>query len=306
MILNLSEHETARARFPKCCLFIWLLITFFAAVPAVAQGRNDSTASANRALLACGNAIRQANDVREWSLRIGSALGYGVVRDAGTAPITFHGPLLMPSAGLQYRRNQWKYSNETSTTIGYYENRLKPRFNFSTFDINNTLRLKAMRHIHNELAELWLGVSATNFLDVTVNMQYENAAAGVSEFVGPELWVGARKQFGTSRFSFVGELGVMPVAGVLRPGYAYIDNYTATQPVLNAVFDDYEWHAKAFAALATTLGVDLNLLNGNHIILSYDWNFHSSGKSGHWRFDHAMHALNIDLVFNLKKRYTYE
>ena len=90
------------------------------------------------------------------------------------------------------------------------------------------------------------------------------------------------------------------------PGYAYIDNYTASQPVLGALFDDYQWHAKPLAALSSEIGISYTLMNDNKLELNYKWDYHSSGHSGYWRFDHAMHTLQFNFHFNLKHKNHYE
>ena len=98
------------------------------------------------------------------------------------------------------------------------------------FDIHNTLRIKWMQQVKKVNTNLFVGGGITNFLDVTVNTNYENAAAGGSEFFGPELhalflqqaprWLGRKVYFHEG-------VSLMPFAALLRPGYAYIDNYTA-------------------------------------------------------------------------------
>lgn len=278
----------------------------------VGQNKETDSTGNNRsetAWLPCGNAfIGESNSLHITSLQLGGAIGYGRFRDRGTAPISFQGPALTAAAGLWNDRGRWMLHLDALTSVGFYENAVAPRFNFSTFDISSTLRFKALRRIANPFCfpdKLWAGVGACNFLDVTVNTNYENASTGISEFFGPELYLYGEYEIDNSWFLF-GGCSVMPVAAMLRPGYAYIDNYTASQPVHSALFDGYEWNAKFFAGLSTEIGVRYEMKNENQLHLSYRWDYHSSGGKGHWRFDHAMHGIYLDLIVHLRNRFVNE
>lgn len=270
------------------------------------------------------------------SLRLGIGAGYAIYRDLGTAPISFKGLALQPVVGLELGgMRRWTTTVDAFTSVAILEDAVKPKFNFGSFGISNTLRFKMKRHItslwslesedklylgHNDKYPLGhkkhyvffsAGFGAANFLDVTVNPDYENAAAGVSDFIGPELSLRADLYLNTIFNSYDidkadkqmhCEIGLMPLAAVLRPGYSYIDNYTAAQPVMDALFDDYEWHIKPFAALYTDIGLDIWTGPYNRISVSYLWTYRSSGNSGQWRFDHASHLLHIDFIVLLKSK----
>lgn len=294
---------------------ITVLLIFFSTATLFAAAQNgtpDNTTmtTTESTYLPCGNAfLDKQKDSREWSLRLGATTGYGMVRDMGTAPISFHGPLLTAVAGVRNDRIKWKFHLDVITSLGYYENAIAPRFNFSTFDISNTLRIKVLRRVYNPLPfpdMLWVGVGACNFLNVTVNTNYENASAGVSDFLGPELHILGKQQLGLSRWSLFGGVSLMPVATMLRPGYAYIDNYTASQPVSSAQFDNYQWSARFFAAVSTEIGFQYVMENNNKLHFSYRWEYYSSGKKGAWRFDHATHGLYLDMIVHLKQKIIYE
>ena len=307
-----------------------LLITFFSALmPATAQ---ESDTSQLKTVV-----LRHSSGYKTASLRIGSAIGYGVYRDLGTAPIRFKGTVLQPVIGLEFGgMRKWTTTIDIFTSAGIFEDAVEPKFNFGSFDISNTLRFKMRKylaglwspekediddktelHFGNEdkypmvnkrhHASLSLGMGVANFFDVTVNSEYENAATGISEFIGPE--VSLRADFypdwiSYDRFSkqFHTEIGVMPVAAVFRPGYAYIGNYTASHPVASSLLDEFEWRMKPFAGLYSDIGFDI--INGyNRISFSYLWSYHSSGDSGFWRFDHAIHLFLIDFTITLKQKH---
>ena len=327
IIINNSRRTIRTSVF---CIWLPLLITFF-------TQKNEASAQQRDTSQLKSVYIQHCYGYKTTSLRIGNALGYGVYRDMGTAPLRFKGAVLQPNIGLEFggMRN-WTTTIDLFTSAGVFEDAVEPKLNFGSFDISNTLRFKMTKiiselwsyenerklHLGNEeisttqnkrhYACVSVGFGAANFFDVTVNSEYENAAAGVSEFVGPEVSLRADlslnavfNKFSIDKFDkqFHTEIGLMPVAAVLRPGYSYIDNYTASQPVLSSLFDEFQWNLKPFAGLWSDIGFDI--INGyNRISFSYLWSYHSSGNSGAWRFDHATHLFLIDFTITLKQKST--
>lgn len=92
------------------------------------------------------------------------------------------------------------------------------------------------------------------------------------------------------------KLSLPLVGAVNRPGFAYIGN-----PTINN--DDWlegsETFAKFFSGAATELGLFLNLPNDNRIGLAYRWNYLSTGKKGTYRYDNALHSLNLSFMFRI-------
>lgn len=243
---------------------------------------------------------------RVWSLELGLAQGTAMFRDMGTAPISFNGILLQPYLGLHLGLGgKADISLISHTGIGFFEDAPKPDLNFSSYDIHNSLSLRYMGRVkpRSQTVNLFLGAALTNFIDITVNPNYENSAAGISEFLGPEAIFRVHLM---PRWSapmlFHGELSLMPLAAVCRPGYSYIDNYTAQQPVIDALFSNFQWNIKPFAAITTDIGFDVVTGSGSHITLSYLWSYHTTGNSGYWRFDHATHTIAVDFFIKLKEK----
>lgn len=250
------------------------------------------------------------NDYRRvWSLQLGAAEGYGSYRDLGTSPMSYYGIMLQPTLGLHLvLPSRMEFSVVSRNAVGFLEDAADPILNFGAFDINSTFSLKALARIassdsSSNIFKLYLGVGLANFLDITVNPNYENASAGISDFMGPEL-IG--RLYCEPRWNvpiqFHGEAAVTPIAAVLRPGYSYIDNYTAYHPVSNAFFTDFEIFAKPFAAVSTDIGIDIVTGPGSRITFSYLWNYHTTGNKGIWRFDHATHYLAIDFLIKLRAK----
>jgi hypothetical protein len=322
-------------RLPKYYIAFLLLITFFLRSFPISAQQSDTSQLKTVA-------VEHSSGYKITSLRIGNAIGYGIYRDMGTAPIRFKGAVIQPNIGLEFSgMRKWITTIDILTSAGIFEDAVDPKLNFGSFDISNTLRFKMSKYLASlwsplkenfedesivyfgnegkktmldkkRYASFYWGFGAANFLDVTVNSEYENAATGISEFIGPEVSLRADFYFDNifnifsyDKFDkqFHTEIGVMPVAAVFRPGYAYIDNYTATQPVLSSLFDEFQWNIKPFAGLWSNIGFDL--LNGyNRISFSYLWTYLSSGNSGIHRFDHAMHLFLIDFTVTLKQKRT--
>jgi len=237
-----------------------------------------------------------------WSLRLGQGLGGGVYRDMGTAPFRFKGLLLQPTVSVQCGDTLGDlFSIESRSGVGIFEDAPSPKLNFNAFEITNLLRIKKMWRSERRSPTVYYGVAVSNFADVTVNMNYENAAVGVSEFIGVEGVVRLVERE-TKKVRLHQEIALMPLAVDFRPGYSYIDNYTSTQPVLKALFDDFEWYLKPFAAVSTDVGIDVALSGNNRMAVNYRWFFISTGHQGTWRFDHASHTLNIEFTMMLKER----
>jgi len=89
----------------------------------------------------------------------------------------------------------------------------------------------------------------------------------------------------------------LPLMGVAsRPGYSYIGHPTINE---DPVLGDSELFAKFFPGASTELGLFLNLPNYNRIGLSYRWDYLTTGKKGTYRFDHALHAINLSFMFRI-------
>jgi hypothetical protein len=92
----------------------------------------------------------------------------------------------------------------------------------------------------------------------------------------------------------------LPLAGlVTRPGYAYIDNYNSDINTANTILQDYEVFGKWFPGATTDIGLYFNLLNGNRIGLNYRWEYLTTRHKGFYRYDNAIHSININFMFNL-------
>jgi len=152
---------------------------------------------------------------------------------------------------------------------------------------------------------LWAGGAFQSIYDIKDISSMMNAAVGVTSFQNICVEGMLNYDFAFIRggshnlMGIYGKLSV-PVAGlVMRPGYAYMDNYTSDINSANAILKNYESFGKVFPGVSTDVGLYFNLLNGNRIGLSYRWDYLSTGKKGIYRFDNAFHTINLNFMFNI-------
>ena len=152
---------------------------------------------------------------------------------------------------------------------------------------------------------LWGGGGIQSYYNIKEIPAMMNAASGVTAF--ENLYAEGMLSFD---FAFIrdgshnlltayGKL-TLPIAGVgIRPGYAYMDNYTSHINIANTILQDYETIGKLFPGIGTDIGLTFNLLNGNRIGVFYRWDYLSTGQKGTYRFDNALHSLNLNFMFNI-------
>ena len=152
---------------------------------------------------------------------------------------------------------------------------------------------------------LWVGGGLQTYYDIKDISALMNASVGVSVFENICAEGMLQYDFAFIRngahnlFTLYGKLN-LPIAGlVIRPGYAYMDNYTSDLNQANTVLQDYETFGKWFPGVGTDIGLYFNLLNGNRIGFNYRWDYLSTGHKGTYRFDNAIHSFNLNLLFNI-------
>ena len=152
---------------------------------------------------------------------------------------------------------------------------------------------------------LWAGGAFQINYDIKSISSMMNASAGVTGFMnlcaeGMLSFDFARIRGGNHNLlTAYGKL-TLPLVGVaMRPGYAYMDNYTQDIDVSSTVLGDYEGLGLAFPGASTDIGLYLNLVNGNRIGLSYRWDYLTTRHAGIYRFDNALHSINLNFMFNI-------
>ncbi len=152
---------------------------------------------------------------------------------------------------------------------------------------------------------LWAGGAFQTNYDIKSIPSMMNAAAGVTGFMnlcaeGMLSFDFARIRGGNHNLlTAYGKISLPLVGIAMRPGYAYMDNYTQDIDIANTVLEDYEGFGMVFPGASTDIGLYLNLVNGNRIGLSYRWDYLTTRKAGVYRFDNALHSINLNFMFNI-------
>lgn len=152
---------------------------------------------------------------------------------------------------------------------------------------------------------VWAGGSYQTFLDIKNLLDLMNASTGISTFANIRLAGMLQYNLAYIRggshnlITLYGKFDLPLVGMVIRPGYAYMDNYTSDINLANTILTDYESFTKVFPGLSTDIGIYFNLINGNRIGLSYRWDYLTTWHKGIYRYDNALHTLNVNFMFNL-------
>ena len=152
---------------------------------------------------------------------------------------------------------------------------------------------------------LWAGGAFQTNFDIKSISAMMNASTGFTGFInlcaeGMLSYDFAYIRGGSHNLlTLYGKLSLPMVGTALRPGYAYMDNYTQDIDMSNSLLEDYVGLGLAFPGASTDVGLYLNLLNGNRIGLSYRWDYLTTRKADTYRYDNALHSINLNFMFNI-------
>lgn len=216
--------------------------------------------------------------------------------DAGTIPFKYKG---------------WGFDADLGTTIEWGRCHIEPKAQIVYATLNNlggtvtdvNLSTEFLYHFSRiNRMNFWAGGTLQGFMDLKSIPVLMNAATSISLFgnlCATGLW---EYDFAVNREKTHSWLTAfcklnLPLFGLAnRPSYSYIGNPTVNDGDLSYL-KEQETFGKFFPGLGTELGLCLNLLNDNHIKLSYRWDYLTTGQKDANRFDHAIHAINLSFQF---------
>ena len=216
--------------------------------------------------------------------------------DKGTVPFRYKGFGANASAGVTI---EWGRCHVQVEGQGFYSALVSP--NGTAIDVNITTEflyhLSRINRLH-----FWAGGTLQGFADFKDIPTLMNAASSVSLFGNLCATGMLQYDFAYNRekthtwLTAFGKLSLPLVGAVSRPGYAYIGNPTIND---DAWLSDNVTFAKFFPGASTELGLFLNLRNDNRIGLSYRWDYLTTGKKDDYRYDNALHSLNLIFMFRV-------
>lgn len=219
--------------------------------------------------------------------------------DKGTVPFLYKGFGANATAGVTV---EWGRCHVQVEGQGVYSKLVS--LNGTAIDVNITTEFLYHLSRINRLS-FWAGGTLQGFADIKDIPALMNAASSVSLFGNLCATGMMQYDFAFNRekthtwLTAFGKLSLPLVGAVSRPGYSYIGHPTINQDAFDSLFGDNETFAKFLPGASTELGLYLNLLNANRIGLSYRWGYLSTGKKGTYRYDNALHSINLIFMFRV-------
>ena len=237
-------------------------------------------------------------------LGLHSGAGIGFYRDEGVSPLMYRGFEIHPGISVEVSRLGWRFETMVSLDGGAYGLTLAPAA-LRAYGGQVTGAFRALRRVHStRCGHLWAGAGVDDLFDLRYNPQFGNSSVGISNFARLNLLARAEAQL--RGWLLWGQAAFTPLSLLYRPGYSYISNFDrdAANPV-DCAFDQYQLYCAAATGLATELGIERQLANGNGIGLTYRWHHLTSRTTADrltapHRFDQASHALMIQLQFKIQ------
>ena len=242
----------------------------------------------------------QKSKVPIW-LNLGVGANVADCFDKGTVPYSYLGAGANLNAGATVEWRRCHVQTEARTFFNIL-------MDFGGYAFTIDSRTEFLYRIHDNQRDrlhLWVGGGIQTFYDIKENPSMMNASLGASIF--ENLCAEGMLQYD---FAFIREGShnlltaygklTLPLTGLaIRPGFAYMDNYTSDINLANTLLGDYETFVKFLPGIGTDIGLTLNLLNGNRIGFNYRWDYLSTGHQGAYRYDNAFHSINANFMFKL-------
>lgn len=251
-------------------------------------------------LLAVGFAMGQKGSPRAWFLGLEGGAGYGLYRDLGLSPITYRGQEAALALSLDVHTPRWQHQLALGGWGGGYGRQAGFAYMQNYGGLPYASLTSVCKVLDTNALRLYCGARVSEMMDIRYQPSLGNAANSFGNLVSLSLVGHAEWQ--VCRWLFHAQVSVALPSAVLRPGFAYIDNFNQdiASPTTNT-FDQYRWYLSALNFTATQLGVSRLLPNGNRLTLRYDWHYlHSRTASlAPYVLQQASHSLVLRLDFAL-------
>ena len=256
----------------------------------------------------------QTTDRCRLTLGIGGGAGIASHRDLGTSPRVYDGLAARHSIDFGVDYKKWHWDGYLTISGGIYADDLMPltKASFSKYGFAFESGIAARKELWADKSDAWhfdLGASLGSYTVINVASRFMNASFSLGSFWEPA--VVARMEYTMPNmesmavlpgwFSAHLEMRLSPFGIAYRPGYAYLDNYTADREESKYILSSYKGSLTWLPLLAFDTGVHFNLRSGNRIGISYLWHWRSTLNSGAWRYDEAAHFVNVEFLILLRR-----
>lgn len=234
-----------------------------------------------------------------WSLSWDHGVGFARFREPLSSPITYRGPALLNAFGVERRVGHWTVSFAQRLLPAVHAPRTASLLSLSAVGLDLETELLAHRDVwHNDRWRFDLGAGIANWAGIRYNAQHENTSVGVTDAVQLMLEAGVECAL-FRRLSALLDVRFSPVALAARPGFTYMDNYTAGNDVASTVGRDYRFGPSAWPLTHVEWGLAYRAAGGNRVELTYRWRFVDIGLSGSQPLEGASHLVLLRFKFAL-------
>jgi len=233
-------------------------------------------------------------------------LGFTIADSYDNGTVPFHikgiGTVAAPSATYRWKRYETQLEFRSfNTTLAYP----------SGTGTNLNLNYGFLYRFHDSQSNRWhqwAGGDLEGFFDIRQIPALQNASSNLSAFstLGAVWKVEFDFAFNKDKthnwLTAYGKVG-LPIVGVaFRPDFSYVSNGVGMVSSWELLTAEHHIFTKFFPGCNTTLGLSLNLKNGNRIALDYRWDYLTTGKKDIYRYDNAFHSANLTFMFNIFRR----
>lgn len=272
---------------------LFLALTLLVAVPVFAQSAGDTLSGMPLSRLY----NPWSSNVPIW-LDFTAGANFAECFDKGTIPFRYKGIGANGKGGVTIVWSRCRIDVEGQ---GFYTSFTSLSGTAYNINLSTTFLYHCSRI---ERWSFWAGGTLQGCLDIKEIPALMNASTSISLFghVGPTGLV--QYSFAPNRekthywLTAFGKLNLPLVGMVNRPSYSYIGNPTLNDDNLSFL-NEQETFGKFFPGMGMELGLKLNLLNSNRILLSYRWDYLSTGSKGSYRYDNALHSVNLSFMFRV-------
>lgn len=234
-------------------------------------------------------------------LELRGGAGYGLYRDLGLSPLTYKGIELLPGMAVQVSEARWRRRYFVDLDGGGYGLRVGVGYmqaygGYCMVGVEGLCRV-----LDRGVWSVWGGGSVRESFDFRYNSSFGNSSTGMTNCAA--LGLAGRVECELGRWRLHGQVDLLPLTLLLRPGFAYMDNYDQdiSSATANAL-DQYHSYVSGLPGVDCDFGATLGLRNGNGVTIGYVWHFftsHTSGEAAPYSFEQASHGLRVILNFKI-------
>jgi|GEM_PF-5403948 len=246
--------------------------------------------------------VLTAQDKPRVSIGINAGTGFSDFYEAGASPLTYLGLAGGFGGSFKIEAIAWQLRFENTLMGGIYAP-FADEASSTAFGLTNAMNATFMRRLTDVgKNKRWVGITIANWTDLKINSAMMNASTALGNFsnIGARFMLNREYVTRNTNHSYTIDCDIyIPLLGIIyRPGYSYMDNYTANTQTTDSATSNYKLSGSFLNGATTSLGFSRNLY-GYNIRVSYDWLMITTNNSGCYRFVEGIHMIKLGLNFYL-------